>query len=286
MKIIILYLLFFLVGCHNEKPPIEDKPEQYTKKSEKAENLIYAPIETEEKYILISESPELDIGNEVYIDFSPLDDLGRVGQANAILGSETQASSDRGNISNIKPTGWNQRSYINIGSGGWLYNRSHLIGHQLGGEITDQKENLMTGTRQLNETMLEFENFIDQYITETDHLVRYRVTPVFEGVNLLASGIYMEAVSIDDEGISFVIYIPNIQEGVDINYATGESTGLQGPQELKNTELQDISEIDQDGNGIVTIQEAKDAGFQMPITSDHWLYQYMIDRDGDGKVGE
>jgi len=270
---------------------------------------------------------------EVYHLNGPLDSLGRVTAANAVVGVEIMPAEERGSIGHHEPTGWNQASYANIGSGGWLYNRSHLIGHQLTGN--DNFNNLMTGTRWFNIKMLEYENFIANYIELTENHVRYRVTPVFEGDNLVASGAYMEGFSIEDngEGLMFNIYIPNIQPGVEINYANGSSIGPAGPsQEGEITQYNpgggsggnsgsnsssepttpaatpapkpapapeptpqpspgvppegDLTSVDTNGNGKVTIQEAKDAGFSMPIYKDHWLYKYMDDRDGDGMVGE
>ena len=222
-------------------------------------------------------------------------------------------TTERGDISDIKPTGWQQAKYANV-SGGWLYNRSHLIGHQLTGEDANAR-NLMTGTRWFNvEGMLPFENFVANYIEQTENHVRYRITPAFEGDNLLASGVYMEGFSIEDNGatIQFNIYVPNIQPHVEINYADGSSVGPEGPtqdESLPNLNQSstvsetapaaesapattapasggDVSSVDANGNGQVTIKEAKAAGFSMPIYSDHWLYPYMDDRDGDGMVGE
>lgn len=168
---------------------------------------------------------------EVYHESGPLDALGRVTEANAVVGVEIMPAEERGNIGQFEPTGWNQASYANIGSGGWLYNRSHLIGHQLTGN--DDYENLMTGTRWFNIRMLEYENFIADYVEETENHVRYRITPIFEGDNLVASGIYMEGYSIEDfgEGLMFNIFVPNVQTGVEINYADGTSIGPAGPPE-------------------------------------------------------
>ncbi|GMR70713.1 hypothetical protein NUITMVRA1_13900 [Aerococcus viridans] len=250
---------------------------------------------------------------EAYESYGELDSLGRVTAANAILGIELMPTTERGDISDIKPTGWQQAKYANV-SGGWLYNRSHLIGHQLTGEDANAR-NLMTGTRWFNtEGMLPFENFVANYIEETENHVRYRVTPAFEGENLLASGVYMEGFSIEDNGatIQFNIYVPNIQPDVEINYADGSSVGPEGPSQdesLPNLNQSstvsetapaaestpattapasggDVSSVDANGNGQVTIKEAKAAGFSMPIYADHWLYPYMDDRDGDGMVGE
>lgn len=250
---------------------------------------------------------------EAYESYGELDSLGRVTAANAVLGVELMPTTERGDISDIKPTGWQQAKYANV-SGGWLYNRSHLIGHQLTGEDANAR-NLMTGTRWFNvEGMLPFENFVANYIEQTENHVRYRVTPAFEGDNLLASGVYMEGLSIEDNGatIQFNIYVPNIQPDVEINYADGSSVGPEGPtqdESLPNLNQSstvsetapaaesapattapasggDVSSVDANGNGQVTIKEAKAAGFSMPIYSDHWLYPYMDDRDGDGMVGE
>ncbi len=166
---------------------------------------------------------------EAYHQNDALDYLGRVGVANALIGPESMPAEERASISHIEPTGWNQARYANIGAGGWLYNRSHLIAHQLTG--VDEPENIMTGTRWFNEEMIAFENFIAFFVEDTDQHVRYRVSPVFEENNLLASGIYMEGFSVEDngEGLMFNIYIPNIQEGVTIDYQTGESVGMEGP---------------------------------------------------------
>lgn len=237
---------------------------------------------------------------EAWEDYGALDYLGRVTVANAVLGVELMPAEERGDISDVYPTGWNQENY-SVVSGGWLYNRSHLIGFQLTGENANAR-NLMTGTRWFNtEGMIPFENFVANYIETTENHVRYRVTPYFEGDNLLASGIYMEGMSIEDNGaaLMFHIYVPNIQPNVHLDYATGLSWVDEPEEEVVEEtpepvieevpvvqEQNDISSIDTNGNGQVTIAEAKAAGFAMPIYSDHWLYAYMDDRDGDGMVGE
>lgn len=177
---------------------------------------------------------------EVYAEYGELDALGRVTEANAVLGQELMPDKEREDISGVKPTGWQQAKYANV-DGGWLYNRSHLIGYQLTGENANPK-NLMTGTRYFNvEGMLPFENYVANYIEETGNLVRYRITPVFEGDNLLASGVFMEALSIEDygESLRMNVYIPNVQPGVEIDYATGDSVGQQGPNQ--NEELPDLN---------------------------------------------
>jgi hypothetical protein len=160
---------------------------------------------------------------EDYASFSQLDSSNRCGVAIALLGPKTLSSSDsRENISHIYPSGWQQSIYSDQISTGNIYNRCHLIGHQLYGN--DSENNLITGTRYMNESgMKPFEDQIADYIKETENHVIYRVTPVFVENNLVASGVQMEAYSIEDngEGICFNVYCYNVQPGININYATG-----------------------------------------------------------------
>lgn len=163
-----------------------------------------------------------------YEKYSDLDSLGRCGVALASCGRDTMpgANETRGNINSIRPSGWIQAKYNGI-SGGYLWNRCHLIGWQLSTENANRK-NLITGTRYMNiEGMLTFENMVADYIRETNNHVAYRVTPVFEGNNLVCSGIQMEAYSVEDsgEGICFNVYCYNVQPGITIDYATGNSSG-------------------------------------------------------------
>ena len=163
-----------------------------------------------------------------YEKYSSLDNLGRCGVALASCGKEIMpgANEERGSISSIKPTGWIQRSYSGV-SGGYLWNRCHLIGWQLSAENAN-RQNLITGTRYMNiNGMLPFENMVADYIRETGKHVAYRITPIFEGNNLVCSGVQMEAYSIEDEGesICFNVYCYNVQPGIAINYATGDSSG-------------------------------------------------------------
>lgn len=157
-------------------------------------------------------------------EYSPLDALGRCGPAFACVGRELMPTEQRGSIGQIKPSGWQTVKYEQI-DGKYLYNRCHLIGYQLTGENANE-ENLITGTRYLNtQGMLPFENMVADYIKETGNHVLYRVTPVFEGDNLVAGGVTMEGYSLEDqgEGICFYVYCYNIQPGIVIDYATGES---------------------------------------------------------------
>ena len=159
-----------------------------------------------------------------YETYGPLDLLGRCTAAEACIGPDLMPEEDRESIGTVYPTGWEQAEYDFI-SGDYLYNRCHLIGYQLTGENANER-NLITGTRYLNvEGMLPFEDEVADYIRETGNHVLYRVTPVFEDSNLLAGGVQMEAWSVEDEGdgIRFNVFCYNVQPGVEIDYATGES---------------------------------------------------------------
>lgn len=161
------------------------------------------------------------ISNETY---SNLDGSGRCGVAFAVVGTDLMPTGERGNIGSVKPTGWQTIKYDNVG-GKYLYNRCHLIGFQLSGENANVK-NLITGTRYLNiEGMLPFENMVADYVKETKKHVLYRITPIFEGNNLLASGVLMEGYSVEDygKGIQFCVYAYNVQPGITIAYANGDS---------------------------------------------------------------
>lgn len=167
---------------------------------------------------------EDEIVDESFKYFSPLDLLGRCGPAFSCVGRDLLANQERESISSIYPTGWQSVQYDCV-EGKNLYNRCHLLAHSLSQENANEK-NLITGTRYLNtEGMLPFEMDILDYVRESGHHVMYRVTPIFEGNNLVASGVEMEAYSVEDEGkgIKFHIYCYNVQPGVKIDYATGDS---------------------------------------------------------------
>jgi DNA-entry nuclease len=156
--------------------------------------------------------------------YSPLDHLDRCGVAVANVCREIMPKEERGSIGMVKPSGWHTVKY-DVVKDKYLYNRCHLIGYQLSGENAN-KGNLITGTRYLNmEGMLPFENAVAEYVENTGNHVLYRVTPIFEGNNLLASGVLMEAWSVEDygDGICFNVYCYNVQPGVVIDYATGKS---------------------------------------------------------------
>ena len=164
--------------------------------------------------------------------YSDLDTLGRCGVTYACIGQDLMPTKERGSIGMVKPTGWHTVRYDDLVDGKYLYNRCHLIGYQLTGENANTK-NLITGTRYLNiEGMLPFENMVADYIQETNNHVLYRVTPIFEGNNLLANGVLMEGYSVEDKGagVSYCVFAYNVQPGIEIDYATGESKLADGAQ--------------------------------------------------------
>ncbi len=265
---------------------------------------ITIPAYTDEYYIPINDQEpffeESDFTTESYEKFSPLDELGRCGFAIANVGVDIMPTEDRESISSVYPTGWKYNGKSNnlkydFVDGSYLYNRCHIIGFQLTGENAN-KLNLITGTRAFNvDAMLVFENMIADYVKETENHVLYRVTPIYQGDDLVAIGALMEGRSIEDdgEGVNFNVFCYNAQAGVTIDYATGQNyQNGETPQieEVKpvtppENEEEVVKAMDKNGNGKITISEAEDAGFQMPITSSHWLYKYMSDPDGDGSIG-
>ena len=180
-----------------------------------------------EIYVYINDNipyfEESEYTTESFENYSELDSLGRCGVAYANICKELMPTDDRDSISSVTPTGWVQAEY----DGEYLYNRCHLIGYQLAGENANEL-NLITGTRTFNvDGMLPFENMVDDYIEENeDNHVLYRVTPIFEESNLVASGVEMEAYSVEDngEGVCFNVYVYNVEPGVTIDDATGESS--------------------------------------------------------------
>ncbi len=168
---------------------------------------------------------DADLTEEAFESYSDLDSLGRCGQAYANVCKELMPTEERGEIGSVKPSGWHTVKYDSV-SGKYLYNRCHLIGYQLTAENANEK-NLITGTRYLNvEGMLPFENMVADYVEETNNHVLYRVTPYYEGDNLLASGLLIEAKSIEDDGdgILFNVYCYNVQPGITIDYTNGDSS--------------------------------------------------------------
>ena len=224
---IILVLANWLTGKYAEAPT---QPEAYISSL----NSVYADMEipeyTGEPYCIINknipffEEDELTT-TEAFETYSELDALNRCGTAYANICKEIMPTEKRGDISRIKPSGWHNNPYDIIEDGGYLYNRCHLIGFQLAGE-NDNERNLITGTRYMNvEGMLPFENMVDNWVDYTNGHVLYRVTPIYDGNNLVANGVLMEAYSVEDagDGVCFCVYIYNMQPGVYIDYATGNN---------------------------------------------------------------
>lgn len=183
-----------------------------------------------------------ELVTDAFENYSDLDSLGRCGVAYANICKEIMPTEERGAIGMVKPSGWHTVKYNDRIDGNYLYNRCHLIGYQLAGENANEK-NLITGTRYLNVTgMLPFDNEVVDYVESTGNHVLYRVTPVYDGDNLVASGVQMEAESVEDKGagVSFNVYVYNVQPGVLIDYATGGSEADPGyvvPGENTSSEI-------------------------------------------------
>ena len=165
---------------------------------------------------------EEEMTSEAFHEYWPLDELGRCTGAYACVGPETLPKQKRGDISMVKPTGWNTNRYEDI-DGEMLFNRCHLIGHLLTGQDANER-NLVTGTRYMNvEGMLPFEESVVMYVEGTGHHVMYRVRPYFDGDDLVCSGVLMEAKSVEDPRVEFCAFCYNVQPGFTIDYATGEN---------------------------------------------------------------
>ena len=198
------------------------------------------PAFSGEPYVVLSDNQpgftqeELDQAAQGFEEYSPLDSLGRCGTAYASVGLDTMPTQDRESISSVKPSGWQTAKYdTQLVDGGYLYNRCHLIGFQLTGENANE-ENLITGTRYMNtEGMLPFEQEVADYVKSTGNHVLYEVTPIFADDDLVARGVHMQAESIEDEGagVQFNVFVFNVQPGVEIDYATGESRAIETEEE-------------------------------------------------------
>ena len=211
------------------------------------------PAFSGEPYVAINNNipdfTDADLTTSSFEEYSSLDSLGRCGVAYACIGTDLMPTEDRGSIGQVKPSGWHTVKYDCV-DGKYLYNRCHLIGYQLTAENANEN-NLITGTRYLNvEGMLPFENMVADYIKETGNHVLYRVTPIFEGNNLVASGVHMEAKSVEDNGedILFNVYCYNAHPGVGIDYATGESwldtgSGAESPNSTSQSSSVESGEV-------------------------------------------
>ncbi len=171
------------------------------------------------------EASDIEKAGSSYESYSELDALGRCGVCIASVGKDIMPTEDRGEIGSVKPSGWVQKKYAGLVEGNYLYNRCHLIGYQLTGENANSR-NLITGTRYLNvDGMLPFENLVADHVKETGDHVLYRVTPIYSGSDLVAKGVLMEALSIEDGGeeVQFCVFCYNVQPGIVIDYTTGDS---------------------------------------------------------------
>ena len=213
-----MVLCLMLTGCDGSIPGAQ----------EPSFDLTSIPEYSGDPYVLINNNvpqfDEADLTKKSYELYGPLDFLGRCTVVEANIGRDLMPTEKRGSISHIKPTGWRISKYDFV-DGKYLYNRCHLIGYQLTGE-NDNELNLITGTRYMNvDGMLPFEDFVAEYVKETGNHVLYRVTPIYEDRNLIASGVQMEAMSVEDGGrdVMFNVYCYNVQPGVLIDYETGEN---------------------------------------------------------------
>ncbi|SDB15091.1 DNA/RNA non-specific endonuclease [Eubacterium oxidoreducens] len=224
-----LFAIVFLTGCNFDIPAeISTSEREYV--TVNSEDSASAEEEYESAYKILNNNEtsfteeELEKGKISFEEYYDLDSLGRCTGAFASVGTDLMPDDDREDISEVYPTGWEQTNYGSIDNGGWLYNRCHLIAYCLTGE-NDNEKNLITGTRYLNiEGMWQMEESVKFYLEENpNNHVLYRVTPDFDGNNLLASGVEIEAKSVEDDGLEFHVYCYNIQPNITIDYATGES---------------------------------------------------------------
>lgn len=300
-----LVLVFALAGCDPDYTPNPSGSpvSSYDPGPEQTVNFDSTPTEGPISYQDLFEIPAWNgtdavaviNGNEPLFDdydktrtdpfeiYSAMDELGRCGAAYANICKELMPTEPRGEIGEVRPSGWHTQRYNDLIPGNYLYNRCHLIGFQLAGENATP-ENLITGTRYLNiEGMLPYENMIDDYVDATGGHVLYRVTPVFDGDNLVARGVLMEAYSVEDSGagVKFCVFAYNNQPGIGIDYKTGESWRLDGgqdnPDEDKMTFVlntrsgvyhkegcESVNEMNEANKAVIsaTLQEMADAGYK------------------------
>ena len=209
-------------------PTVDNKEPELSNPTDTSFDISSIPAYSGKAYIAVNNNIPYFTDNELtttsYEYYSSLDSLGRCGVTYACVGTDLMPTEDRGSIGQVKPTGWQTVKY-DIVDGKYLYNRCHLIGYQLSGENANTR-NLITGTRYLNiDGMLPFENMVADYVKETENHVMYRVTPIFEGNNLLATGVLMEGYSVEDDGdgICFNVFCYNVQPGITIDYADGSN---------------------------------------------------------------
>lgn len=237
----LLLAICFLSGCIRFETNIHHVPA--ATKAETSFDYSSVSVYSGDAYVAVNNNTpffrESEITAVSFEEFGELDVLNRCGMVWASVGQDLMPTEERGSIGSVKPTGWQTVRYDGLVDGNYLYNRCHLIGFQLTGENANER-NLITGTRYLNiEGMLPFENMVADYVKETGNHVMYRVTPVFEGDNLLVSGVLLEGYSVEDAGagICFCVFAYNVQPGIEIDYATGDSwlaedTSVEGAEHI------------------------------------------------------
>lgn len=268
-RLLALALLFTLIpGCSSLSALTSDAPSGSVSQSVSSDadfQLSDVPAYSGEAYVAVHDNIPYfsteDLSADSFETYGQRDSLGRCTTAWACVGQDLMPTEDRGSIGQVKPTGWHTVKYDCV-DGKYLYNRCHLIGYQLTGENANE-DNLITGTRYLNtEGMLPFENLTADYIKETGNHVAYRVTPVFEGDNLLASGVLMEGWSVEDDGagVCFCVYAYNVQPGVELDYATGDSW-------LSGDEPQSGAQSTQDDQQETYVLNTSSGKFHLPSCS-------------------
>lgn len=292
-----VYVIFACIICFIAIFGISDKPSEnsggiieqnaITNITEKLVSISDIPEYSGSPYIAINKNvpffEDSELTTNSFESYSEQDSLGRCGTAVASVGKDIMPTEDRGSIGSVKPTGWHTVKYDGI-DGVYLYNRCHLIGYQLTGENANI-QNLITGTRYMNvEGMLPFEKMVADYVKETNNHVMYRVTPVFEENNLLASGVVIEAKSVEDdgEGILFNVYCYNVQPGIEIDYATGESKIIEESEEENITTSTPIissavaTVVANNNSTTTTISDSTDANTNATQTKNEVEHSYVL----------
>lgn len=239
LGILLLCVLVFTVPGileNEEERPASYESEISFAEEEGSESICIADPESipdyaGEDYIVLNQGKpnftEWDLTHISGEHYSDLDEFSRCGTAVAMLSRDMMPTGKRGDIGEVKPSGWKQKKYEGLidAEPPYLYNRSHLIAYALTGQEANEK-NLITGTRYLNATtMLPWEEKVMRYLDSTENHVLYRVTPYFKGEELVARGVEMEAYSVEDQGqgICYHIFLYNVQPGIIIDYATGNN---------------------------------------------------------------
>lgn len=164
-----------------------------------------------------------DMSKKTYIKLSQKDSLGRCGKAEMCTYYTGIASAERGDISAVHPSGWKQAFVKRNRKRYALYNRSHLLMYKLS-RLNDNDRNLITGTEYFNQRlMLNVESEVLSYVRSSKEHVMYRVTPLYQGNELVARGVLMEAKSVESNHLKLCRYVPNVEPGVRVDYATGRA---------------------------------------------------------------